>query len=93
MAWAHIYLGRLYDIKEPAERNAAVVEYRAALNVPGVPQDARAAANGGLKVPFTVPKVKHEDDEPLDPSGKAEKDSYKPRVAKALGGVSSQRPW
>jgi hypothetical protein len=77
-AWAHIYLGRLYDIKEPSERNAALTEYHAALSVPGVPQDARAAANGGLKAPFTVPKVKHEDEEPLDPSGKAEKDSYKP---------------
>ena len=51
-AWAHIYLGRLYDIKEPAERNAAIGEYHAALSVPGVPQDARAAANGGLKNTF-----------------------------------------
>jgi len=56
-AWAHIYLGRLYDIKEPAERAAAVTEYKAALTVPGVPQ---------------------EEEEPLDPSGKAEKDAYKP---------------
>jgi hypothetical protein len=77
-AWAHIYLGRLNDIKEPAERAAAVTEYKAALTVPGVPQDARAAADSGLKVPFTVPKVKHEEEEPLDPSGKAEKDAYKP---------------
>ena len=77
-AWAHIYLGRLYDIKEPTERAAAVTEYKAALTVPGVPQDARAAASGGLKMPFSVPKVKHQEDEPLDPSGKAEKESYKP---------------
>jgi tetratricopeptide (TPR) repeat protein len=78
-AWAHVYLGRLYDIKEPAERAAAVKEYKAALTVSEVPQDARAAANTGLKTPFTVPKVKHEADEPLDPSGKAEKDAYKPQ--------------
>ncbi len=77
-AWAHIYMGRLYDIKEPTERDHAVNEYKAALTVPGAPQDARAAAEGGLKVPFSVPKIKHEDEEPLDPSGKKEKENYKP---------------
>jgi hypothetical protein len=77
-AWAHIYLGRLYDTKEPAERSAALAEYKAALNIPGVPQDARAAAGKGLQTPFSVPKLKHEGEEPLDPSGKAEKQSYKP---------------
>jgi tetratricopeptide (TPR) repeat protein len=78
-AWAHIYLGRLYDIKVPTERDAAVAEYKAALVVPGVPQDARSAADRGLQTPFTVPKVTHEEEEPLDPSGKAEKESYKPQ--------------
>ncbi len=77
-AWAHIYLGRLYDIKEPSERAAAVVQYKAALSVPGVPQDARAAASTGLKTPFSVPRVTHTDEDPVDPSGKAEKESYKP---------------
>jgi tetratricopeptide (TPR) repeat protein len=77
-AWAHIYLGRLYDTKDPAERTAAVAQYKAALTVPGVPPDAKAAANKGLTTPFSVPKVTHEEDEPLDPSGKAEKQNYKP---------------
>ena len=77
-AWAHIYLGRLYDIKQPAERPAAVTEYKAALAVAGLPQDARAAADKGLKTPFTVPKVVHEEEEPLDPTGKKEKENYKP---------------
>ena len=77
-AWAHVYLGRLYDTKAPTERTSAVSEYKAALTVAGVPPDARAAANKGLSTPFTVPKVTHEEEEPLDPSGKAEKQNYKP---------------
>jgi tetratricopeptide (TPR) repeat protein len=77
-AWAHIYLGRLYDIKQPTERNHAVEQYKAALAVTGVAPDARAAADKGLKAPFVVPKIVHEEEEPLDPSGKAEKQAYKP---------------
>jgi hypothetical protein len=77
-AWAHVYLGRLYDTKDPIERSAAVTEYKAALTVPGAPPDAQAAANKGLATPFSVPKVTHEEEEPLDPSGKAEKQNYKP---------------
>ena len=77
-AWAHIYLGRLYDTKVPAARTQAVAEYKSALAVEGVRPDARAAAEKNLKTPFTVPKTVHREEEPLDPSGKAEKDSYKP---------------
>lgn len=77
-AWAHVYLGRLFDTKEPTERAAAVTEYKTALATPGIPPDAQAAARKGLNAPFTVPKVKHEEEEPLDPSGKAEKQNYKP---------------
>ncbi len=77
-AWAHIYLGRLYDIKMPAQRRQAVAEYKAALQVPGIQPDAAAAAENGLRKAFTVPKVVHEVEEPLDPSGKAEKDAYVP---------------
>jgi hypothetical protein len=78
-AWAHVYLGRLSDIKDPPERRAAVAEYKAALGVAQAPPDALAAANTGLKTPFTVPKIKHEEEEPFDPTGKAEKESYKPQ--------------
>lgn len=77
-AWAHVYLGRLYDIKIPAERPHALAEYKAALAIPGVPPDARAAADKGLKIPFVVPTVIHQKEEELDPSGKAEKEAYKP---------------
>ena len=46
--------------------------------MPAVPADAQAAAQKGLKVAFVVPKVVHEDEEPLDPTGKKEKEAYKP---------------
>lgn len=79
VAWAHVYLGRLYDIKAPnPEREHAVAEYKAALATPGILPDARAAAEKGLKTPFAVPKVAHSEEEPLDPTGKAEKEAYKP---------------
>jgi len=48
--WAHIYLGRLYDLK--GERDKAVSEYRAAsLTAAAFPDAARAAENG-LRRPF-----------------------------------------
>ncbi len=78
IAWAHIYLGRLYDIKDPPERSHALTEYKAALAVAAVPPDAQAAAQIGLKKPFEVPKVVHREEQELDPSGKAEKEAYKP---------------
>jgi hypothetical protein len=78
LAWAHIYLARLFDIKDPPERQHAVTEYKAALAVPVVPPDARAAAEKGLKTPFEVPKVVHHEEEQLAPTGKAQKDAYKP---------------
>jgi hypothetical protein len=46
--------------------------------VPVVPPDARAAAEKGLKTPFEVPKVVHHEEEQLAPTGKAQKDAYKP---------------
>ena len=78
VAWAHIYLGRLYDTRQPAERDKAVTEYKAALAIPNVQPDAKAAATAGVRTAFTVPKTVHREEEPLDPSGKAEKDAYKP---------------
>jgi len=76
-AWSHIYLGRIYDIQE--QRDKALTEYRAALNSRDGRPDTKAAAQGGIDKPFTVPKRTEDDDNaPLDPTGKAEKDSYKP---------------
>jgi tetratricopeptide (TPR) repeat protein len=84
LAWSHIYLGRLYDVN--AERQKALTEYQAALTVRDAQPDTKAAAEKGLKEPFTAPpspnqppaKAQSDDDAPLDPSGKAEKDAYRP---------------
>ncbi len=81
LAWSHIYLGRLYDVNQ--ERDKALGEYRAALTARDPQPDTKAAAETGLKQPFTAPKVQHQvpddaDDAPLDPSGKAEKEAYRP---------------
>jgi len=78
LAWAHVYLGRLYDIKDPPQRQQALAEYKSALNVPAVPADAQAAAQKGLQKAFEVPKIVHTEEEELDPTGKKEKEAYKP---------------
>ncbi len=81
LAWSHIYLGRLYDVQ--SNRKKAVSEYQAALITRDSQPDTKAAADQGLKQPFALPKreapVRDEsDDAPIDPSGKAEKEAYKP---------------
>jgi hypothetical protein len=80
LAWSHIYLGRLYDIMP--DRQKAVTEYQAALTVRDAQPDTKAAAEAGIKQPFVAPKAEHQapddDNTPLDPSGKAEKDAYRP---------------
>jgi len=81
LAWSHIYLGRLYDVVP--DRQKAVAEYQAALTVRDSQPDTKAAAEKGLKQPFTTtpnsPAAKPDtNEEPLDPSGKAEKQAYRP---------------
>ncbi len=80
LAWSHIYLGRLYDIQ--SDREKALEEYRTALTVRDSRPDTKAAAEQGIKQPFAAPKAEHsepdDDNTPLDPSGKAEKDAYRP---------------
>jgi len=76
-AWSHIYLGRIYDIQD--QREKALAEYRAALVSRDGRSDTKAAAEKGLLQPFVVPRrAEQDDDAPLDPTGKTEKDSYKP---------------
>ncbi len=76
-AWSHIYLGRIYDIQD--QRDKALAEYRAALNGRDGRPDTKAAAEKGLQQPFSTPKAAQQDeDAPVDPTGKAQKDSYKP---------------
>ncbi len=50
LAWAHVYLGRIYDLQE--NRDDAVAEYSAALKVDGAPDPARRAAEAGRKTPY-----------------------------------------
>jgi hypothetical protein len=82
LAWSHIYLGRLYDIMPPPDRQKALAEYQAALTVRDAQPDTKAAAEAGLKTPFVAPKADNQpaddDNAPFDPSGKAEKDAYRP---------------
>lgn len=93
IAWAHIYLGRLYDLARDAddpnahpEREKAVAEYKAALANRDSQPDTKAAAEKGLKEPFALPRrtaassdEEEKDDAPLDPTGKAEKQAYRPQ--------------
>jgi tetratricopeptide (TPR) repeat protein len=84
-AWAHIYLGRMYDIAQTPQRDKAVAEYRAALASRDSQPDTKAAAEKGLKEPFALPKraaAPDDDGPPLDPTGKAEKKAYRPGQSK-----------
>ncbi|MGA7158763.1 MAG: hypothetical protein WBY53_18100 [Acidobacteriaceae bacterium] len=80
LAWSHIYLGRLYDTMEPPERAKAVSEYKEALVVRDSRPDTRQAAESGIARPFMLPQrdTPPEDNQPFDPTGKAQKEAYKP---------------
>ena len=97
MAWSHIYLGRLYDTQNPPDRSKAVEEYKAALAVRDSLPDTREAAESGVAKPFALPRraqtdatqanrtqaspAQPDDDGSFDPTGKAEKEAYKPQPA------------
>jgi len=53
IAWSHIYLGRIFDLKE--DRFAALDQYRAALNAAGALPEAKLAAQRGLDQPYEPP--------------------------------------
>jgi hypothetical protein len=54
IAWSHIYLGRIFDLKE--DRFAALNEYRAALSAAGTAlPEAKLAAERGLDSPYEPP--------------------------------------
>jgi tetratricopeptide (TPR) repeat protein len=87
LAWSHIYLGRLYDIETTPERDKAIAEYKAALQVRDGRADTRQAAEAGVAKPYALPqragsRPKPDDDKDFDPTGKAEKDAYKPDAPK-----------
>jgi tetratricopeptide (TPR) repeat protein len=52
VGWSHVYLGRILDLKE--DRDAAIVEYRAALNSGTVPE-IKAAAEKGIAHAYEPP--------------------------------------
>jgi len=57
IAWSHIYLGRIFDLKE--DRDSAMNEYHAALTAAGtVVPEAKVAAERGLQQPYepAIPK-------------------------------------
>jgi len=67
------------------QRDKAIAEYKAALAHRDSQPDTKAAAEKGIKERFTLPRrtaassdEQHNDDAPLDPSGKAEKEAYSP---------------
>ena len=74
IAWAHIYLGRMYDIaRDPndpetvlPQRAKAIVEYKAALANRDSQPDTKSAAEKGIKQAFTLPKRAASSDEPAD---------------------------
>ena len=53
VGWSHVYLGRIMDMKE--EREAALQEYRAALNAGGGLPEIKAAAERGLQQAYEPP--------------------------------------
>jgi tetratricopeptide (TPR) repeat protein len=53
VAWSHVYLGRILDMKE--DREAAMNEYRAALTAGGTLPEVKAAAERGLQQAYEPP--------------------------------------
>jgi tetratricopeptide (TPR) repeat protein len=53
LSWSHIYLGRMYDVE--GNRELAVTEYKAALQVNDAPETARTAAQRGVDAGYQTP--------------------------------------
>jgi hypothetical protein len=83
LAWSHIYLGRLYDTMDPPAREKAIAEYKTALAVRDSRPDTKQAAESGIAKPFALPQRAQRSQQPaaeeeFDPTGKKEKENYKP---------------
>jgi TolA-binding protein len=52
-AWSHIYLGRIFDLQD--KRDEALKQYNAALAEKDTKPDTNAAAERGMKSPYTAP--------------------------------------
>ena len=55
VAWSHVYLGRMLDMRDPPDRDGALNEYRAALTAGAELPEAKAAAERGLQNPYEPP--------------------------------------
>ena len=55
VAWSHVYLGRMLDMRDPPDREGALNEYRAALTTGAELPEAKAAAERGLQNPYEPP--------------------------------------
>ena len=55
VAWSHVYLGRMLDMKDPPDREGALNEYRAALTAGAELPEAKAAAERGLQEAYEPP--------------------------------------
>jgi tetratricopeptide (TPR) repeat protein len=53
IAWSHVYLGRILDMKE--DREAALAQYRAALTAGGSLPEVKQAAERGLAQAYEPP--------------------------------------
>jgi len=54
IAWSHVYLGRIFDLKQ--DRYAAIEQYQAAVQVAGnIVPEAKVAAQKGLERPYEPP--------------------------------------
>ncbi len=58
VAWAHIYLGRMYDIAQTPQREKALAEYRAALASRDSQPDTKAAAGQASNSPSPCPNAR-----------------------------------
>jgi Domain of unknown function (DUF4932) len=61
LAWSHVYLGRMLDMKDPPDRDGALNEYRAALTAGAELPEAKAAAERGLQNPYEPPAKPKQD--------------------------------
>ena len=62
LAWSHVYLGRIHDLDD--DRDQAVQEYKAALEVEDAPLAARAAAQTGVETAYKPPSRPGENKQP-----------------------------
>jgi tetratricopeptide (TPR) repeat protein len=53
VAWSHIYLGRILDLQE--DREAALAQYRAALEAGDTSPETKTAADRGISQPYEPP--------------------------------------